>query len=129
MTIVSLHLHHARIVKPFLFAVLFSSMGWALHQYAHSNEVLSLDMSPFLVAKQLTELGSVVVSLAVICWFLAFLVILAALVRTITKPQPRLKTVASVPAIRSHMKSSAKVMPPSYSVRQAATRSTSLQAG
>jgi len=129
MTIVSLHLHQARIVKPFLFAVLFSSLGWALHQYAHSNEVLSLNMSPFLVAKQLTELGSLVVFLAVICWFLAVLVILPALVRTIGKPQPRLKTVAPFLEIRSRMKSSAKVMRPSYSSRQAATRSTASQAG
>jgi len=129
MTIVSLHLHQARIVKPFLFAVLFSSLGWALHQYAHSNEVLSLNMSPFLVAKQLTELGSLVVFLAVICWFLAVLVILPALVRTIRKPQPRLKTVAPFLEIRSRMKSSAKVMRPSYSSRQAATRSTASQAG
>ena len=129
MTIESLHFHQARPVKPFLFAVLFCSLGWALHQYAHSNEVLSLNMSPFLVAQQLTELGSLVVSLAVICWFLAVLVILPVLVRTIRKPQPRLKKVASVPEIRIHMKSSATFMPPSYSARQAATRSTSSQAG
>ncbi len=129
MTTVSLHLHQARIVKPFLFAVLFSSLGWALHGYAQSNEVLSLNMPPFLVVTQLTELGSVAVSLAVICWSLAFLVVLPALVRAIRKPQPLLRTLAPVAKTRSHIKSSATVMAPLYSSRQAATGSTSSQAG
>jgi hypothetical protein len=129
MRTISLHLHQARVLKPLLFAVLLSSLGWALRCYAQSNEVLSLNMPPFLVVKQLTELGSAVVSLAVICWFLAFLVILPALVRTIRKAQSLLKSVAPVREIRSHMRSSATVTPPSYSSRHAAARSTSSQAG
>lgn len=129
MTTVSLHLHEARIVKPFLFAVLFSSLGWALHCYAQNNELLSLNMPPFLVVTQLTELGAVAVSLAVICWFLAFLVILPALVRAIRKPQPLARTVAPVVKTRSHIKSSATVMAPLYSSRQAAIGSTSSKAG
>jgi hypothetical protein len=129
MTTVSLHLQQARIGKPLLFTVMFSSLGWALDHYAHSNEVLSLNMPPFLVAKQLTELGSLAVSLAVICWFLAFLSLLPALVRLMSRIQSRLKNPAPFPGTRNHMRSSATVMPPSYSSRQAATRFTSSQAG
>ena len=128
MMIVSLHLHEARIVKPFLCAVLFSSLGWALHHYAQSHEVLSLNMPPFLVVTQLTELGLVAVSLAVICWSLALLVILPALVRALRKPQP-LGTGTPVAKTRSRIKSSATVTAPLYSSRQAAAGSSSSHAG
>ncbi|HVO83351.1 MAG TPA: hypothetical protein VMU60_02885 [Syntrophobacteria bacterium] len=77
-----------RAIKPLFFASLFFCVGWALYLYAYSNEVLSLKMPPFLVVEQLTALGSVVASLGVFCWLLAFLAVLSSFLRVLRRGEP-----------------------------------------
>jgi len=85
------NLNLTRVIKPLFFASLFFCFGWALYLYAHSNEVLSLKMPPFLVVEQLTALGSVVASLGVFCWLLALLAVLSSLLRMLKIGEPLLK--------------------------------------
>ena len=86
-----LDLNLTRAIKPLFFASLFFCLGWALYLYAHSNEVLSLKMPPFLVVEQLTALGSVVASLGIFCWLLALLAVLSSLLRMLKRGQPLLR--------------------------------------
>ena len=85
------NLNLTRAIKPLFFASLFFCLGWALYLYAHSNEVLSLKMPPFLVVEQLTALGSVVASLGIFCWLLALLAVLSSLLRILKRGQPLLR--------------------------------------
>ena len=85
------NLNLTRAIKPLFFASLFFCLGWALYLYAHSNEVLSLKMPPFVVAEQLTALGSVVASLGVFCWLLALLAVLSSFLRILKRGEPLLK--------------------------------------
>lgn len=75
------HLHPTKMIKPLLLASLLFSLGWVFRLYAHSNEVLSLKMPPFLVVEQLTAVGSVVASVGLFCWLLALVVVLPSLLR------------------------------------------------
>lgn len=84
-------LNLTRAIKPLFVASLFFCLGWALYLYAHSNEVLSLKMPPFLVVEQLTALGSVVVALGVFCWLVALLAVLSSLPRILKRGEPLLK--------------------------------------
>lgn len=86
-----LDLNLTRAIKPLFLASLFFCLGWALYLYAHSNEVLSLKMPPFLVVEQLTALGSLVASLGILCWLLALLAVLSSLLRMLKRGQPLLK--------------------------------------
>jgi len=85
------NLNLTRVIKPLFFASLFFCLGWALYLYAHSNEVLSLKMPPFVVVEQLTALGSVVASLGVFCWLLALLAVLSSFLRILKRGEPLLK--------------------------------------
>jgi hypothetical protein len=85
------YLNLMRAIKPLFFASLFFCLGWALYLYAHSNEVLSLKMPPFVVVEQLTALGSVFASLGVFCWLLALLAVLSSFLRILKRGEPLLK--------------------------------------
>ena len=85
------HLKVTRAIKPLFLASLFFCLGWALYLYAHSNEVLSLKMPPFVVVEQLTALGSAFVSLGVFCWFLALLAVLSSFLRMLKRGEPLLR--------------------------------------
>jgi hypothetical protein len=85
------NLNLTRAIKPLFLASLFFCLGWVLYLYAHSNEVLSLKMPPFVIVEQLTALGSVFASLGVFCWLLALLGVLSSFRRILKRGEPLLR--------------------------------------